>query len=402
MQRPVSAHSHACPAGFTLIEILMATALSLMLLGAVIVMFGTISDSIAESRSMLEAADRLRLAQQRLQLDLAGLTVSPNPPVRPEDNAGYLEIIEGPAAETSSIAVNIDNNKKTDTTVGDFDDILIFTTRSVAGRPFSGKCATAANGVATSDVAEVAWFLRGRTLHRRVLLVKPGVTLQSAASFYDQYDISAHTVSNVGVTSFVPNTLGDLTCRENRYAHLTAGSLTWRWTAGTGTYPTLPTLAECSACAFLPTQQSGSVSDLDFWTNVSNHLLAANALASGGTRTTDDVILTNVIGFDVKVWDPDQGKYVDLGHGGSGRFATTGQQSGLQRVYDTWSTSYDAVAGSDGLDNNSDGIIDDDNEKADTPPYPVPLRGIQVKIRTFEPDSKQIREVTVVQDFLPQ
>ena len=36
------------------------------------------------------------------------------------------------------------------------------------------------------------------------------------------------------------------------------------------------------------------------------------------------------------------------------------------------------------------------------PPYPYPLRGIQVKIRAFEPDSKQIREVTVVQDFLPQ
>ena len=34
--------------------------------------------------------------------------------------------------------------------------------------------------------------------------------------------------------------------------------------------------------------------------------------------------------------------------------------------------------------------------------YPVPLRGIQVKIRTFEPDSKQVREVTVIQDFLPQ
>ena len=37
-----------------------------------------------------------------------------------------------------------------------------------------------------------------------------------------------------------------------------------------------------------------------------------------------------------------------------------------------------------------------------SPPYPYPLRGIQVKIRVFEPDSRQVREVTVVQDFLPQ
>ena len=42
------------------------------------------------------------------------------------------------------------------------------------------------------------------------------------------------------------------------------------------------------------------------------------------------------------------------------------------------------------------------SRKLHPPPYAVPLRGIQVKIRAFEPDSKQIREVTVVQDFLPQ
>jgi len=30
----------------------------------------------------------------------------------------------------------------------------------------------------------------------------------------------------------------------------------------------------------------------------------------------------------------------------------------------------------------------------------VPLKGIQVKIRVFEPDSRQIREITVVEDFL--
>jgi KaiC/GvpD/RAD55 family RecA-like ATPase len=41
-------------------------------------------------------------------------------------------------------------------------------------------------------------------------------------------------------------------------------------------------------------------------------------------------------------------------------------------------------------------------ENETSPPYPVPLRGIQVKIRVFEPDSRQVREVTVVQDFLPQ
>ncbi len=54
------------------------------------------------------------------------------------------------------------------------------------------------------------------------------------------------------------------------------------------------------------------------------------------------------------------------------------------------------------MDDDNDGIVDDDSEKLTSPPYPYPLRGIQVKIRTFDPDSKQPREATVVQDFLPQ
>ena len=88
--------------------------------------------------------------------------------------------------------------------------------------------------------------------------------------------------------------------------------------------------------------------------------------------------------------------------------------SGLTRVYDTWSLHYehdgfdqdgDGVfdEGTDGFDNDGVvGIVDDPGERETFPPYPVPLRGIQVKIRVFDPDSRQIREMTVVQDFLPK
>jgi hypothetical protein len=64
--------------------------------------------------------------------------------------------------------------------------------------------------------------------------------------------------------------------------------------------------------------------------------------------------------------------------------------------YDASGTAYD------GLDNDGNGIVDDVAELQAPPPYPVPLRGIQIKIRVYEPDSRQVREVTVVQDFLPQ
>ncbi len=106
----------------------------------------------------------------------------------------------------------------------------------------------------------------------------------------------------------------------------------------------------------------------------------------------------------------------------------------IAAVYDTWSTHYER----DGLANNIDpyyGIglisgkainpfydgsshfaidpqtngIDDDNingiddpgEAEAPPPYPYPLRGVQIKIRCFEPDTKQIREVTVTHKFVP-
>ena len=43
--------------------------------------------------------------------------------------------------------------------------------------------------------------------------------------------------------------------------------------------------------------------------------------------------------------------------------------------------------------------VDDLGERETQPPYAVPLRGIQIKIRVFEPGSRQVREVTIIQKF---
>jgi hypothetical protein len=156
-----------------------------------------------------------------------------------------------------------------------------------------------------------------------------------------------------------------------------------------------------------------------------------------GTRYTDDVILTHVIAFDVKVFDPGAangvGEFVDLGYanvqynpnlttpagtpqplfyhlGDPNSGLVGGARHGC--VYDTWSFHYemagrqpgDTLAGRavNGFDDNNNGVVDDPDERIAPPPYPAPLRGIQVRIRCFEPDSRQLREVTVVQDFLPK
>ena len=400
--------------GMTLVELLVATALALILLGAVIQMFGKVAESISDSRSMLEAAERLRLASVRLQQDLAGVTVRMDPPRKPETNEGYFEYIEGPVGVVAGAlpqAINSDMaGNPVDSTVGDFDDVLMFTTRST-GRPFVGR-----NGATTvqSDYAEVAWFVRGRTLHRRVLLVAPYVTLPATAN-YATHDISMRMVNGVPVA----NTLGDLTMRENRLAHPTDKFPfdVCRWGQ-----LRLPTLRECSSAGWainqLPPSTPPNPTTTDFWTNDQSKRLGDDNLGSS-TRIADDVILTNVIGFDVKVFDPNRNDYVDLGDGGTGRFSAASNVAvgrddniKMQNVYDTWSTHYEStgapgLAGAPGRaingfdDGGVNGIVDDDAERLTSPPYPHPLRGIQVKIRTFEPDSRQIREVTVIQDFLP-
>lgn len=142
------------------------------------------------------------------------------------------------------------------------------------------------------------------------------------------------------------------------------------------------------------------------------------------------------------------GCYVDLGNGtttngllalASGtifpRFAGFGQaksglgaSAGTRRTFDTWSTHYEANGinedvnlpdsvidqGTDGLDNDGDGNTDErpfstagdttfsDSEETETlPPYPAPLRGIEVRIRCYEPASRQVRQVTVRHTFVP-
>lgn len=484
----------------------------------------------------------------------------------------------------------------------------MFTTRS-RGEAFVGRFSNPAYPQITSlqsQVAEVAWFIRGTTLYRRQLLVRPDLDYYGGANivpqptstsslpyygtsvyptpttFYALCDLSVHAAGGAYDLSPSPpgyrtvaNSLGDLTKRENRFAHapLVAGAgpppLLFGWPHAVfqwGTFyspnpyggpygnivttntPTLgrlglPTLRECSFVdpsnniAFplpgtinlgmfpspLPAPPPPSPTDALTYQGMGNKssneppnepfdawdkpnpwdqvdpesgtlrmfYLAPSQYAAMGLspRLADDIILTNVLSFDLRLWDPtapvlvnttngnvyapgdagyapavvafvqnpntsysvvSQGAYVDLDYGASAlvyanvnsisltaaqqnslatlsAFSGPGNaQSGLSvvnansaAVYDTGSWSYevdgidqDGVMGADqgtnGLDDNGNGLIDEagdgvvsPSELEAPPPYSAPLRGVQIKIRCFEPDSRQIREVTVVQEFVP-
>lgn len=417
---------------FTIIELLVAMVITLIMMGAVATLFGLITSGVQDARATIEMTERVRSATWRLQKDLDGATTVMLPPRRPESDEGYFEIIEGSlndrlVFDPSVPATPVDLATASAgmlarfSRFGDTDDVLMFTTRT-RGEPFVGKVPTSPqfpNGQAQSQTAEVIYFVAQSptstainpqfTVYRRCLLVLPsfdasGITLANVNDF----DLSVRTDGN----KFYANTLGDLTKRENRALH-------------TATFP---------------------------------HGVNFNAmLPLTGNRLGEDVILSSVLAFDVLVYDPGcplkidsggfylsprengyinaaypgvndpkpLGAFVDLGYQPiangawfAGPPSTKSKLAGaygspLKFTYDTYSAHYEndgidqdtdsqidlAV---NGFDDNSDGVVDDPNEQETAPPYFAPLRGIKVAIRVYEPDSRQVREVNVESDFVPE
>lgn len=489
---PRSTHAHPERGGFTLIEMLVSLAITLIMMGAVVTLFGVVSESVSKSRALVETTDRLRAAREIIQQDLQGATASLTPPLSPENDQGYFEIIEGPSSDGGVTQSPYQYYVRTLTPAnpsgalfGDCDDVLMFTVRGQNG-PFLGKYTRTSGGSPTiieSPAAEVVYFLvqdgpiidatttppiRLCTLYRRVLLVSPTLPhydlSASFPDFYERNDVSGHyaTFTTAPNQRLVPNTLGDLTKRENRFAHY--GDLTgahyghFPYLVHTGMLPQVP-FAVVPTGASVP--QRSSYSTTAFPANRPS--IGGFLVPLDGTRLGEDVLLTNVIAFDVRVWDPQaplvesggvvlrpgdpawdpatlttvsNGAYVDLGYSNTvssplafvnphqvpqGTLYMLGNATTNNRIYDTWSLHYenDGVdqdgagvidGGTNGLDDApQNGLIDEqdfvttsDSEWDTQPPYSVPLRGVEITLRVYEPSSQQVREVVIVQNFDPK
>jgi hypothetical protein len=530
----------ACCTGMTLVEMLVAMTATLLVMGAIAQMFGSFGVAISGSRAVLDLDAKLRSVAWMLRSDLQGATAPTLPPLSPQAGQGYFEIIEGPNTDGIQFTDHLSNilddpfNKfgmlpspppaSDDRILGDTDDVLLFTTRS-PGEPFVGKYL---GRRIESPVAEVAWFLRldprsanphRYRLYRRQLLVvgtvgmfpfdgitptKPinaVITADSVAgngdeyapyqntafegypnwnAFYDAFDISARLIRGASgpPNIFVPNTLGGLTARESRFMNsYHAGIAAGNDGADNNMNAQIDDSTESGGGLIFPFPfVRHQLSDIP------NGPPAGLIFPPDSVRENQDVVLEDVIAFDVRVFDPTAivqnsisgvdavvqgdpgfndalpdtvkfaptnsptdpdftyGAYVDLGFGGPAfRFGGPGEiRSGLSsrsgatilynrpRTYCTWSTHYESNGvnedgnwedlngngirdpgediiddATDGKDNNSDGIIDDPTEFETSPPYPYPLRGIEIRIRCYEPASRQVRQVTVRHTFVP-
>jgi hypothetical protein len=302
--------------------------------------------------------------------------------------------------------------------------VLCLTTRS-KGEPF---VAIVGGQRVESEVAEVVWFTRfdaSNPLHDRngdgVRNYAPDPTNPTGppdtVTLYRKV-FPVLPPSTAGSRGYL---LHELTLRQNRVAHGGGG--------GTHPYPLDPAQL-------------------------------VNLIATGD-RLGEDVVLANVISFDVRVYDPlvqerDGGKNAplspgDLGYAGGGvrrkgayvnlgqTTVNTGQFSGVPHTlsgltiptWDTWPFYYeqdgldqngDSVfdSGTNGLDDDSQYGVDDPGERETSPPYPHPLRGVQIRIRVVDSDTKikqietqvdgstvyigtalESRQATVVADFVP-
>ena len=433
----------------TLVEMLVATAITLILMAAVAQVFAAFSGAMSNGRSILETDARLRNVARRLRDDLNGATTQMLPPRTPDQGEGYFEIIEGPLNDyqdaSNGGAALVSGT--TEVCPTDIDDVLLFTTRDTDS-PFVGRLLS---NTIESSTAEVAWFARPTpgtsnpvtyTLYRKQLLVMGYVGAAPFLAsgnkldlpnnwFWKNYFTESSVTSPCDISArrekipstfdrLVPNTLSDLTRRESRFLHNSNGDTT----GNSFPYPFVSHLTT--------TPPDGLVFD-------------------DTPRAGEDIILSNVLAFDVRVFDPaapiglstsqgtaivpgdtgfsaggsGSGAYVDLGHSATtnsllnadplfsaAKAVDVTNNKNLPRTYCTWSTHYEANGidedqiapidqGTDGLDNDSNSLVDESNEQETSPPYPYPLRGIEVRIRVYEPKSQQVRQVSVRHTFVP-
>ena len=561
--------SRPAPRAITLVEMLISMAVTLIMMAAVVNLFANIGAGVKKRNASMELGGQLRMARSRLFKDLAGATSSARPKLPSDDHDdGYLEIIEGqwsdknPSALIDGVAANGELDYATsivpssnlkpagDVTdgggLGDYDDILALTVRSES-EPFVGRRVTW-NGarwiVSTieSDLAEIIWFAvenpadgsNGepgmRTVYRRVLLIAPWVeelppyVRTSPPGDPDnkiELDQICHQLSDISFRREgdlrVPNTLADLTKRENRFGHERF-------------FGSFPHELELNAIRNNPATPRNNFPEdngtsrpvmqpfgLPFEWDPSDAINTATQIPTippgetfppgevtrGDDRKGEDVMLNDVLAFDLRVYDAEaqivevagittepsdagwryqpvkfpvvgRGAYVDINYwsqydiyinaiGAIGSDATqvtnnppaihpeptffSGVASpksqlatALSTVYDTWPYHYESdginqdedyinnnpIPANENIDEGTNGLddpdptifgdpkqvnlpqdfalhgVDDPNERETAPPYDVPLRGLQVKLRIYDRDSRQIREATVTRNFVPQ
>ena len=361
-----------------------------------------------------------------------------------DDRDGYLEIIEGPyrllnplhdcpvclgclfcsdpaphCSHSGHLAPSSlpcerpchpyrDKDGKCDRTVGDVDDIIAFTLINEE-MPFRGLVSDAGRlRVEERKAAEIVWFVRGNTLYRRQRLLNdldPGRVTDDRAPFTNTVEAlalrenrtlhafyaSGDITRDGSPTNSFPYPLYDFTVTGPPYSHwqylrvpileetlhdrwwdnseLLRNASQWKTIPINGTPEPHPDLWE-QPHFFPPSLQDSRSGALRDYVSIPRH-----------PRAGEDVVLTNVLSFDIKVWCSITKDFVDLGTPGTDWASSSIDLYGQGgHVWDSWTIQYQS-------------------ESEPDPPYVTPLEAIRITVRCFDPASGVIRQVTVTHRF---
>ena len=175
----------------TIIEVLIATTMTLLMMLALAQGFRTMSQSISEGRARLSLSDQLRGIATTLRSDLENRTTDSSTPQSMLSSKGYFKVYDGPLSDATATLFNHLPSSPTPTVEsvlsasrwGDIDDILMFTVKAKPGQVFRGKIplallwinrlkndsswtvpgpwatAWSTDVTVSSEYAEVVWFM---------------------------------------------------------------------------------------------------------------------------------------------------------------------------------------------------------------------------------------------------
>jgi len=469
---------------FTLVEMLVAMVLTLIMVAAIAEFYALVGETVKDGRAMIEMSGGLRTAVQRLKSDLELVTLPVTPWTDDAGAWGYFEVFEGRVRSVNGEAAsdaNVDgdllldsdssspwrNDSNADgitdyenlgvtTLLGDADDFMAMTIRA-AGEPFTGRhvnTTTNVSEIATALHAEVIWWVgyddvngdggwdlsEPRQIYRRQLLIRPDLpqiggdyafnatgwatAQRDLRIWWQANDISASIRKEVGTNGDVlrirANSLVDLSRRERRFAHVafqvSGGNLVDNFPYPQNLLTTNVITKPLSSLS--ANSPNVSVAQVNATDRPSYALQAAAGAARG-----EDIVLSNVLSFDVRVYDQSAplradvqqndlasnavnalapgdpgyltaagtnypvvglGAFVDLGYGdtlfaqlqaapynmsavnaraavGNGHFAFQSYYPQIGRTYDTWSLSYER----DGLNQDGDAATDEGTDGLD-------------------------------------
>jgi hypothetical protein len=443
VRRTASAGGLRRRVAFTLLEMLVAVAASLLLLGTVMTLFQMVGSAVGQSRTLATLDREFCAIRTSLLMDLAGATAARDDMglvVATPLQRGYFSIVEGPNTDIEEYIPATDTwfnrageqtgptASSDDRIVGDTDDMLFFTTTSITATPFTGRYGIDANQnplLERSSLAEVAYFCRPNplaadsnprlyTLYRRQVVVlesvpkepfkpsnqAPFINWGGWADFLNAFDVSVRREGDpaaLAANFLVVNNLDDLARRQNRLGH--------DW------------LLNQPADSSVPRPDDGA------WPLKTT---ATQALILTGARESEEQLARNVLAFDVRVLDPltmirrTANGAIDLQPGDPGYWTAPVTSERAPRFVDL---GYDPNPNNPSASRFSGyGKTDDDhppghplslvplsragNRTYDTwhhaqkrPPYTQSLPAISITLRLYDRSSRQVRQSTVVHSF---